>query len=377
MVLALSFPMNSRVGRSFALLLFALLTIGPSALRAQTFPLFSTNAAWRYVKGTQEASAPDPAAWRQRGFDDRTWNAGNAPFFYGETYLTPGTLLADMQNSYTTLFLRRTFVITNAAEIAQLELTAACDDGYIAWINGVPLVNANGPAGDPLYTSTAPAAADEPPPFVSHPFVDPGAFLVTGTNVLAMQLFNVSLGSSDLVFDASLAATLKEQSDPRVWSVTPTPGAVLTNLTRITVTFTKPVTGVDAADLWVADFPASGVSGAGATYTFTFDPPPFGTVQLGWDMRHGITDLGTPPRAFNATGPGATWYYDLYDPAAPWLTMLNPPADATVRALRQVEVAFNKPVTGVDAADLLVNGVPATNVTGVAAGPYRDRKSVV
>ena len=63
MVLALSFPMNSRVGRSFALLLFALLTIGPSALRAQTFPLFSTNAAWRYVKGTQEASAPDPAAW--------------------------------------------------------------------------------------------------------------------------------------------------------------------------------------------------------------------------------------------------------------------------------------------------------------------------
>lgn len=371
MVLALSLSMYSRLGRLFAVLLFSLTSIAFPNARGQTFPLFATNATWRYVKGTQEASAPDPSMWRQRAFDDRAWNFGNAPFFYGETYLTPGTLLGDMQNTYTTLFLRRAFVITNAAEIAQLELTAACDDGYIAWINGVPLVNANGPAGDPLFNSTAPAAADEPPPFVSHPFVDPGAFLVTGTNVLAMQLFNVSLGSSDLVFDASLDATLKEQSDPRVWSVSPAPGTALTNLTQITVTFTKPVTGVDPADLWVADFPATGMTGAGTTYTFTFDPPPFGTVQIGWDMRHGITDLANPPRAFNATGPGATWYYDLYDPAAPTLATLNPPANATVRILRQVEVSFSKPVSGVDAADLLINGTPATNVTGVAAGPYR------
>jgi hypothetical protein len=36
-----------------------------------------------------------------------------------------------------------------------------------------------------------------------------------------------------------------------------------------------------------------------------------------------------------------------------------------------VEVSFSRPVVGVDASDLLLNGVNATNVIGVGAGPYR------
>ncbi|HEY2953615.1 MAG TPA: lamin tail domain-containing protein, partial [Verrucomicrobiae bacterium] len=54
----------------------------------------------------------------------------------------------------------------------------------------------------------------------------------------------------------------------------------------------------------------------------------------------------------------------------PVVAQLNPPAGATVRYLAQVEVTFSEPVMGVGAADLLVNGQPATNVTGILAGPY-------
>ncbi len=53
-------------------------------------------------------------------------------------------------------------------------------------------------------------------------------------------------------------------------------------------------------------------------------------------------------------------------------TTLNvtPPPGATVRQLTQVEVLFSERVTGIDAADLLINDQPATNVTGLLAGPF-------
>jgi hypothetical protein len=55
---------------------------------------------------------------------------------------------------------------------------------------------------------------------------------------------------------------------------------------------------------------------------------------------------------------------------APVVLNLTPPANGIVRQLRQVEVLFSEGVTGVDAADLLVDGVAATNVAGVGPGPY-------
>ncbi len=54
----------------------------------------------------------------------------------------------------------------------------------------------------------------------------------------------------------------------------------------------------------------------------------------------------------------------------PALATVAPVPGATVRMLSQLEVTFTEPVSGVDAADLLINGVAATNVTGAAAGPY-------
>ena len=46
----------------------------------------------------------------------------------------------------------------------------------------------------------------------------------------------------------------------------------------------------------------------------------------------------------------------------PPVAQLIPPASATVRSLKQIEVDFSEPVTGVEAADLLIQGSPATNL---------------
>ena len=56
--------------------------------------------------------------------------------------------------------------------------------------------------------------------------------------------------------------------------------------------------------------------------------------------------------------------------AAPRVVETVPGAGSTVEELTTVEVRFDVPVTGVDAEDLLVNGVPATAVTASSADAY-------
>src|SRR5678815_5439219 len=96
--------------------------------------LFNTNANWNLFKGRSEASTPDTTAWRQLLFNDSGWANVPGPFWYGDV-LPGGTQLSDMINQYTSFYLRRTFVLTNLADISGLRLGFACDDGFVMWIN--------------------------------------------------------------------------------------------------------------------------------------------------------------------------------------------------------------------------------------------------
>src|SRR5262245_26529065 len=58
------------------------------------------------------------------------------------------------------------------------------------------------------------------------------------------------------------------------------------------------------------------------------------------------------------------------DLVPPTVVTVTPAPLAVVSALRQIEVAFSEAVAGVDAADLLINSVPATNVFAAAPGQY-------
>jgi hypothetical protein len=66
----------------------------------------------------------------------------------------------------------------------------------------------------------------------------------------------------------------------------------------------------------------------------------------------------------------AVWQARLRDTNPPIVTDVIPTAGGTVATLTQIEVQFSEPVRGVDAADLRISGVPATNVTVVAPQDY-------
>lgn len=356
--------MSSKTLRFCLLLVCSFL--GPVANSSQ---LIAPESEWRFFKGLQEPSSTDPTAWRNLTFNDANWSKGFGPFFYGDPF-TPGTLINDMINRYSTLYFRKTFSVTNVENLVAMDLDVMCDDGFIAWLNGKEIARKLAPSEPVTFRSLALGnATPDPAVLETYKILNPRQFAVNGENILAVQVFNVSLGSSDIAFDAQVLVEKSEVGAPQLVGVSPLPGTV-TNLTEVTVTFNETVVGVNAADLLVNDIPASSVTGSGATYMFRFAQPGYGEVQFRWDPNHGIMDLDSPANLFERSGANATFVFDLIDPSMPFVATLHPPAGLTIKQLEQVEIYFNKVVTGVDAADLLVNGQPATNMIGTGAGPY-------
>jgi len=216
-------------------LFFSLVVLSNAAV------IFPTSSPWAYFKGYSEASSPDPAAWRTVGFNDSGWEIGQAPFYYDNqptstTAYTGNTLLNDMFGGYTCVFLRKTFVLANVADVSQLQFYAFSDDGFIAWINGVEVARFNMPAGGIPFDGASSAALQEPVPPQNVSLNDPGAYLVAGTNAIAIQAFNSSLSaSSDFVIDASLSYTT-DFTPPVVTTLIPAAGAMRVNLLRIRAT---------------------------------------------------------------------------------------------------------------------------------------------
>jgi hypothetical protein len=347
-----------------SLMLFA----ASAALQADT--IIDTNAVWRFRPGQTEASSPDNAAWRALNFDDTAAGFTNAPspFWYGDPY-NGGTLLPTMLNSYTCIFLRKTFVVTNLSQVSALRFGAIVDDGFVVWINGVEVTRLNVTDANPTIATLA-ANANEPVPFVEYALPTPSGYLVQGTNIIAVQGFNTTLGSSDFGLNMSLRSILTETNPPTIASVTPTPGSSPTSLTAITVTFSEAVDGVTGDDLVVNGIAANGVSGSGATYTFTFPQPPYGAVPVSFGTNSGIVDLAVPPNPFNANAPSAIWQYTLRDIIPPTVATIFPQPGASVRSLGQIEITFSEDVGGVNAADLLINNQPATNVIVQVGGKF-------
>ncbi|MBN1673701.1 MAG: lamin tail domain-containing protein [Kiritimatiellae bacterium] len=160
-------------------------------------------STWKWRKGTAEASDP-VHAWTSLVFDDSSWSSGPAPFGYGDGPY--GTTLPDMRNSYSSVFLRSAFSIQQSALVVELRLWAQFDDGFILWVNGEETARVNVPGAKGEFSpydgfaaanmetnwSAAVSGADLP-------------VLRTGTNEVAVQVFNRSLDSSDLTFDAQVS----------------------------------------------------------------------------------------------------------------------------------------------------------------------------
>jgi len=158
---------------------------------------------WQFFRGQAEPSSP-PIAWREPEFDTGAWEVGPLPIGYDPS-LPMGTLLDDMRNKYSSVYLRRNFTVPNPSEITSIELNALFDDGFKVWINGRFVLQANVASDELPFTGTAGSARESATYETFTADISPG-LLIAGDNVIAIQAFNSSVSaSSDFYFDAQLA----------------------------------------------------------------------------------------------------------------------------------------------------------------------------
>lgn len=175
-------------------------------------------------------------------------------------------------------------------------------------------------------------------------------------------------GAAFLILLTLISARSADLQAPVVQSVVPAQGVSLNALSQIRITFDEAVTGVDASALLINGHPAVSVSGLSNQWTFVFSQPFPGTVSIQFAQDHAVSDLSG--NRLDGAAASSSWSYLLIDTIAPTVTSVFPSPGAVVSELSSVTVWFSEPVTGVDAADLLVNGQPASSVQGSDLGPY-------
>lgn len=157
--------------------------------------LASTGAAWRYFDGTNDLGT----AWRTAGYNDAAWNTGPAQLGFGDG--DEATLVAS--NRQVTTYFRRSFVATPGT-FSNLTLRLLRDDGGIVYLNGLEVFRSNMSNGPVNFLTLASNALtiDETTNFYSKS-VSP-LFLVPGENLVAVEIHQTSLNSSDLSFDLEI-----------------------------------------------------------------------------------------------------------------------------------------------------------------------------
>ncbi|MEX2186258.1 MAG: lamin tail domain-containing protein [Pirellulales bacterium] len=229
-----AFPANTTGDNDdFAIRATTTVTVPANAAGAWTFAVgirpepviaIPVGATWRYLDNGSDQGT----AWTASGYNDTPgqngWQQGAAQLGYGDddetTTVDDG---GDPENRYVTTYFRKSFDVANPAAIVSMTARVLRDDGVALYLNGVEIARNNlapGAAFDTLASATV-SGADET---VFNTFGNLSlASLVAGTNVLAVEVHQAALNSSDISFDLELLlSTTAPPPAPTVTTIVPT-----------------------------------------------------------------------------------------------------------------------------------------------------------
>ncbi|MEN8008492.1 MAG: metallophosphoesterase [Candidatus Krumholzibacteriota bacterium] len=183
------------VSAVFVHLLLMILVAGHATAQNVLVP---EGSVWRYLDDGSNQGVP----WRDPGFNDGTWSSGPAQLGYGDgDEATVVSFGPNSGNKYITTYFRLSFEVEDPSLFSYLQLRLLCDDGGVLYLNGSEIQRSNMPDGTithlTLASSTIGGSAEDA--FVEH-IVDASA-LVPGPNVLAVEIHQRSVTSSDISFD--------------------------------------------------------------------------------------------------------------------------------------------------------------------------------
>jgi hypothetical protein len=170
------------------------LALAPNAFSTE---IISPGSQWHFY---DKAEAPDHT-WNAIHFNASSWQQGFAQFGYGDNDENTVTSFGGNPNKKTiTQYFRKQFTIKNSDKIKNLKLRYIIDDGSVFYINGHEAYRVNLPIN-----STHNTLANHSD--IEHVWVEvplSHVKLNEGINVIAVEVHQLSIESSDISFDAAL-----------------------------------------------------------------------------------------------------------------------------------------------------------------------------
>lgn len=167
--------------------------------------LIASNGAWKYLdEGTDQG-----VAWRGTNFNDLTWSNGVAQLGFGdndEATRIRRTNSVTFQTNITFYF-RRAFTVTNLAAINSLSMWMLRDDGGVVYLNSNEVYRSASMPPAPAvisYNTFASQQGSAPADNTVDTATLSVAPLVAGLNIVAVEIHQFDLGSSDASFDFAL-----------------------------------------------------------------------------------------------------------------------------------------------------------------------------
>jgi hypothetical protein len=190
--------------------------------------LVPSGALWKYL---DDGTDPGPS-WTAPAFDDSRWSNGLAQLGLGEgdvaTFLQGiGTVTG---SNIVTYYFRHGFDLSSTAGISNLVLRLVRDDGAVVYLNQSEVFRINMAPGPTSASSFARQVVSSDRTF--HAIRVNPALLHPGRNVLAVEMHQFNLTSSDMSFDLELRPNLPP-TPPVVALVSPGEGTLFgpTNIT--------------------------------------------------------------------------------------------------------------------------------------------------
>jgi len=184
-----------------ALSIAALVLVPGAALALELVP---RGADWKFL---DDGSSP-AASWIDAGFDDGAWATGRAQLGYGdadEDTLVANGLPNPLNEKFITTYFRHAFTVADPGALQGLTLHLLRDDGAVVYLNGSEVYRTNLPAGPIDFQTLASTAIDGAnEDALLEVALDP-AGVVAGTNLIAVEIHQVSATSSDISFDLALS----------------------------------------------------------------------------------------------------------------------------------------------------------------------------
>ena len=177
---------------------------------------------WKYLdNGSNQGTN-----WAARLFDDRLWKAGPARLGYGgDGEITAVSFGTNASVKHITTYFRRAFTVGNAAGYSGLFVRLILDDGAAVYLNGREIYRSNLPPGPLSWNSLAPAVADGANETAAFEATLPTTGLLAGTNILAVEVHQNAVTSSDLGFDLALIGLHDTNTTTGLYITSPASGA--------------------------------------------------------------------------------------------------------------------------------------------------------